>query len=69
MLDFSKFLSEWPVVKEAPFTFIAAVVAALIILGPAIWIVVSWGKSAIADRKLAVVPHHLRRNIDFAGAP
>jgi hypothetical protein len=41
MADLMKLATEWPIVKAAPFTFIAAVLSALVVLIPIIWFVVS----------------------------
>jgi hypothetical protein len=45
MADLMKLAAEWPIVKAAPLTFIAAVLSALLVLIPIIWLVVSLLKS------------------------
>jgi hypothetical protein len=45
MPDFVKFATEWPIVKSAPLTFAAALLTALVIFIPLIWLTVSFLKS------------------------
>ena len=55
MTDFMQFATEWPIVKAAPFTFAAAVLASLAILVPIIWFVVSLLKSERLKSKDALI--------------